>query len=89
MTEVVEMILTAEMLRTAIRAKLRVGAGRRAISLLIHEYAPEGARTMRTDDSVYRLPVEVISHERRLAFLDALNGLPEQRAAATTEVVEL
>jgi hypothetical protein len=72
--------ITANMLRTALRAKLGSGAARRAISELIGRYARDGV-TQRRQDGVYRLPVEVIPYERRASFLDALNELPENRSS--------
>ena len=84
MSEVLELVLTAEMLRTAIRAQLRVGTSRQTISLLIRSYAPPGVRTERMDEGVYRVPVELIPVERRTAFLDALSGLPNRRPAVAT-----
>jgi hypothetical protein len=80
-----DLVVTSNMLRTAIRAKLGSGAKRRAISLLIARYARDGVMTARREeDGVSRLPVEVIPHERRVAFLDAINQLPEQRVRSTT-----
>jgi hypothetical protein len=76
MTEVLESVITATMLRTAIRAKIDAGVSRRAISLLVNANAPPGAGRGREDDSgVRRLPVEVIEHERRAAFLVELDQL--------------
>jgi hypothetical protein len=69
-------IITSATLRTAIRAKISAGISRRAISLLIHGYAPPEAQG-RDEDSVRRLAVEVIPHERRVAFLDALARLQD------------
>src|SRR5258708_21548881 len=61
MTEVLESVITATMLRTAIRAKIDAGVSRRAISLLINANAPPGAGRGREDDSgVRRVPVGVI-----------------------------
>jgi hypothetical protein len=68
-------VLSATMLRTAIRAKLRAGTDRQTISRLIGKYVPNGVSTMRLTDGIYRLPVELIPVDRRTAFLDALNEL--------------
>lgn len=86
MSDVLELALTGEMLRTAIRAKLRMGANRRDISVLINAYAPQGASTKRTDGGVYRIPVELIPLDRRVAFLDALNELPIPLSVVATTI---
>ena len=89
MTEVLESVITATTLRTAIRAKIDAGVSSRAISQLINIYAPAGAGRGREDDSGgQRLPVEVIPHEWRVAFLVALDKLRDDDAAgvaATTD----
>ena len=78
MSEALESVITAATLRAAIRAKISAGISRRAISLLIHAYAPHRARGGRDDDTgTRRLPVEVIAHERRVAFLVALGQLQD------------
>jgi hypothetical protein len=83
-TDDLDLIVTANMLRTAIRAKLGSGAAHRAIWRLIADYARGGARMRRREEGgVNRLPVEVIPHERRGAFLDALNELPDHDARRT------
>jgi hypothetical protein len=79
-----DLVVTANMLRTAIRAKLGLGATRRAIWGLIAHYARDGAHMRRREEGgVPRLPVEVIPHERRGAFLDALNDLRDDDARQT------
>jgi hypothetical protein len=88
-SDVPELVLTADMLRTAIRAKLRAGTSRRGISVLIATYTPQGAHTEHKDGVVYRLPVELIPLERRVPFLDALNELPGRRPAVGTTVASL
>ena len=85
MSEVLELVLTAEMLRTSIRAKLRTGASRRDVSVLIRAYAPR-VETERKDAGVYRVPVELIPLERRVSFLDALNELPNHLPAGETRM---
>jgi len=83
-TDDLDLVVTANMLRTAIRAKLGSGATQSAISGLIVHYARDGAHMGRREDGgVHRLPVEVIPHERRAAFLDALNELPDHDAQRT------
>jgi hypothetical protein len=62
-------IITSATLRSAIRGKISAGNGRRTISLLIHSYAPPNAHGRDDDTGLRRLPVEVIPHERRAAFL--------------------
>lgn len=80
MSELTELVLTADMLRTSIRAKLRTGASRRDVSVLIRAYAP-CVKTERKDERVYRVPVELIPLEQRVSFLDALNELPNHLKA--------
>lgn len=80
MSEALEqLVLSAAVLRTAIRAKLRTGTSRQAISALIKAYAPKGANTERRNGQLFRLPVELIALGRRAPFLDALNELPADR----------
>jgi hypothetical protein len=74
-----QLVLSAAVLRTAIRAKLRTGTSRQAISALIKAYAPKGANTERRNGQLFRLPVELIALGRRAPFLDALNELPADR----------
>jgi hypothetical protein len=88
-SEVSEFILTAGILRTAIRAKLRRGASRRGISVLICTYTPQDAKTERMDGGVYRVPVELIPLERRLSFLEALNELPNRVSVVDTRIAPL
>ena len=84
MTDDLDLVVTANMLRTAIRAKLGSGATQRAIWGLIVHYARGGAHMGRREEGgVPRLPVEVIPHERRGAFLDALNELHAHDARRT------
>jgi hypothetical protein len=80
-SEALESVITAATLRAAIRAKISAGISRRAISLLIEAYAPPRTRGRRDDDTgMRRLPVEVIVHERRVAFLVALGQLQDNDA---------
>ena len=84
MTDVLERIrvisgrTAPEIMRAAIRAKLRTGTSKQTICWLVCAYAPPGATNDRTEGSAPRLPVEVIPEERRAAFLDALSKLPDQ-----------
>ena len=80
----VDIVLSAAMLRTAIRAKLLAGIDRQTISRVIRKYVPGDANTMRLSDGEYRLPVELIPLKRRTAFLDALNELSDHRPADAT-----
>jgi len=89
MSEMSELLLSAAMLRTAIRANLRKGVSRQAISALIKTYAPQGVSTERRDGQAYRLPVEVIALERRLLFLDALHSLPSVSPPVATRIDSL
>jgi len=55
-------------------AKLGSGATPRSMWGWIAHYARDGAHMRRREEGgIHRLPVEVIPHERRAAFLDALN----------------
>lgn len=88
MTNDLDLVVTANMLRTAIRAKLGAGARHRAIWGLIVCFARGDAPTRRREEGgVHRLPVEVIPHERRAAFLDALNELPGHDASRTASQI--
>lgn len=89
MSEASELILPAAMLRTAIRAKLRKGASRQAISELIRTYAPQGVKTERRYGQVHRFPVELVALERRDSFLDALNQLPNRLSVVETRIARL
>jgi hypothetical protein len=80
-SEVLESVIMAATLRAAIRANISAGISRRGISLLIEAYAPPSTRGRRDDDTGRRrLPVEVIAHERRVAFLVALGELQDDDA---------
>lgn len=82
MTDNFDLVVTANMLRTAIRTKLNAGAKQRAIWGLIVCFARDDARMRRIEEGgVHRLPVEIIPHERRAAFLDALNELADASQA--------
>ena len=71
----VELVVTPAMLRDAINAKLRRGTRRQTISVLVSTYAQQEPPAGGVDGEVHRLPVELIPHGRRFAFLNALNGL--------------
>jgi hypothetical protein len=79
-TKVVERAITTAVLRTAIKAKLRSGTTSQAISSLISLYMPPEAHTERYDGGVRRLPVEMIAHRQRVAFLSALAELPSHHS---------
>ena len=86
MTEDLDLVVTANMLRTAIRVKLASGTTQKAIWLLIAAYSRDGARRGRREvGGVYRLPVEDIPHERRAEFLDVLNALPNGDLRSTAK----
>jgi hypothetical protein len=69
--------ITATTLRIAIRKKLLAGGvGRRAITVLINDYAvPDPSAKERIELGTPRRPVENIPCERRAAFLEALDTL--------------
>lgn len=76
MTDALDRVITATTLRTAIRAKVNAGISRQTISQLVSVYASPDAGMGRDDGTgVRRLPVEVIAHDRRRAFLAALDRL--------------
>lgn len=91
MAEVSDQIISADLMRAAIRAKLSAGASREAICWLICTYAPVGANHYRNEGGVPRLPVEAIRTENRQAFLDALSRLSdapiERRGSARQRVL--
>jgi hypothetical protein len=72
MTDDFVLVVTAGMLREAVRVKLASGTAAEAIWVVIAQYARNTARTRR----VNRLPVEDIPHDRRDAFLRDLDALP-------------
>jgi hypothetical protein len=82
MTEPLEHVVTAAILRTAIRAKLAAGTTRRTVSMLINSYVPSGTHAERDDDTgIKRLPVELIPHNQRTQFLRALEKLTDEAPA--------
>jgi hypothetical protein len=89
MSETIDTIITADTLRTAIRAQIRRGTRRETVSALINAYAAPEARTMRRHGNTERLPVQTIPYGRRMAFLDALNRLPDERAQKGILIAEL
>ena len=64
--------LTDEGLREAIRTKIDHGVDQRAISTLIHVFAPASDRPT---DAISRRPVEDIPHQNRAAFWGALSRI--------------
>jgi hypothetical protein len=89
MTEVLEHVITAETLRMAIRAKLRIPVSRRTISLLIQAYAPTAIPGRDDGTDVRRLPVEAIPDGQRVAFLGALDQLQDDLSNIATTAVRL
>jgi hypothetical protein len=89
-SELLERVITAATLRVAIRSKIRNGTSRRRISLLINVYAPAGVRSDRDDGTgVQRLAVEVIPHQQRIAFLEALERLTDDPPVTETAASRL
>ena len=70
-------VVTAATLRSVIRSKLHNGISREAISQLIAEFVPSEARKLRKDGREYRLPVELIPFDQRIAFLAALANISD------------
>jgi hypothetical protein len=69
-------ILTATVLRAAIRRQIASGVDKRAISFLVQMFASEELGEARDDgDSIKRQAVEHIPHNQRAAFLERLSGL--------------
>jgi hypothetical protein len=52
--------LTADVLRSAIREKLRAGVRRHDVSALVNAYVPQTANTDRAVGGVRRVPIEKI-----------------------------
>ena len=75
--EAVSESITPEMMRVAIRRKLRGGVNKQQVCWLVMAYAPADATNDRREGPVQRLPVETIPNEKRRAFLDALSRLPD------------
>ena len=67
--------ITASTLRDVVRSKLRAGATKDAINLLILDYVPPEARTDRVERGISRQPLESIPRERRADFLTALQEI--------------
>ena len=88
MSEVLRRVITAETLRAEIRAKIRAGVSRRAISLLIHSFRSVESPFVGRDEGlgVPRLPVEVIPNGQRPAFIAALNRLQDDLSESAATV---
>jgi hypothetical protein len=91
MAQQLEEVITSDALRTAIRDKVRAGITRRAISELICRFVPAGTPGGRDDGTgVIRLPVELIRHDQRAAFLCAVSRLlPEASSPAQREMARV
>jgi hypothetical protein len=69
-------ILTATVLRAAIRKQIASGVDKRAISFLVQMFANEELGAARDDgDTIKRQAVEHSPHGQRVAFLERLAGL--------------
>lgn len=75
MTEAIEHVITIDILRAVIRARIEQGITPRAVSELISTYAKPLNGKGRVDGGVQRLPVETIPVEQRDEFLRALTAL--------------
>jgi hypothetical protein len=70
-------------LRTAISAKIGAGMSRRTITLLVQDYVVDNDPSYgRVQNGARRLPVQRIPPEWRVAFLDALDALPNASGSA-------
>ena len=67
--------INASTLRDLVRSKLRAGATKDAINLLILDYVPPEARTDRAERGISRQALESIPRERRADFLIALREI--------------
>ena len=75
-------LITPDMMREAMRARIAAGVDRHSISHLICLFAkPSPSEKPRIDGRVLRLPVERIPEQERAAFLSALE---KQRPLDTT-----
>lgn len=82
----VEQVITATILRTAVRSKLRAGASNEAVSVLVLTYVPPERRTQRAGDGFSRQALENIPHTRRAEFLNSLINLPVSAAHAASNI---
>jgi hypothetical protein len=87
--EVPDPVITTAILRTAIRERISAGISRRTVSLLINAYAPPNAQGRDDGSDVQRLPVEVIPHSGRAAFLCELARLQDDFPVAPVETARL
>lgn len=91
MSDAPAIVISASMLRLAIRAKLGAGSiKRRHVSALIDAYAaPNPPGEVRTEEGISRRPVEHIPHSRRAAFLEALDKLAADLSVNAPEAQRL
>ena len=68
--------ISSATLRDLVRSKLRAGATKVAINLLMLDYIPPEATTGRVERGISRQALESIPRERRTDFLTALQELP-------------
>jgi hypothetical protein len=68
--------ISSATLRDVARSRLRAGAAKDAINLLILDYIPPEERTDRLERGISRQALECIPRERRADFLTALQEIP-------------
>lgn len=76
--------ISASTMRDVVKSKLRAGATKDAINLLILSYVPPEARTDRVERGISRQALENIPRERRADFLQALQEIPALRGSLVT-----
>jgi hypothetical protein len=72
-TPSIDRAVSLGVVRAAIRAKLRAGASKEAISLLIASYAPQDAPSR--DPDYRRVAVEYVPPDKRVSLLQAIERL--------------
>jgi len=72
----IERAISSTTLRDLVRSKLRAGATKDAINLLILSYVPPEARTDRVERGIPRQALDSIPRGRRADFLAALQDIP-------------
>lgn len=75
----IDRLLTPARLREVVRANLRMGVTKDAISLLILNYIPPEARTDRVERGISRQALEDVPSDRRGDLLRDLQQMAEQQ----------
>ena len=77
MSAEIDRLLTPARLREVVRANLRMGVTKDAISLLILNYIPPEARTDRVERGISRQALEDVPPDRRAELLRDLQQMAE------------